>query len=256
MIRRDAATLAEMGKAGFAKRHAWDGWFWALVLGFALVLVAMAFHTPVRARMAGLSPPASWALILHVWSFTGWLVLLGVQAVMVARRRLRWHRRFGKAMLPLTAVMIWSGTMAQVEGDRLRMDARPELLSFTIIPISYLAMFGMLAVAAWLARRHPAAHKRLILLATACLMAGVFIRALGPLLSPLLPSNAVNEIVINYGGVLLFVLIGVGYDITTRGRAHRVYWIAAPLMLLAMLAVMAATRTVWLPEVTRALIAP
>jgi hypothetical protein len=158
-------------------------------------------------------------------------------------------------MLPLAAVMIWSGTMAQVEGDQLRMNAQPELLSYTIIPISYLAMFAGLAVAAWIARRNPAAHKRLILLATACLMAGVFIRALGPVLFPLLPRNALNEILINYGGTLLFTLIGTSYDVATRGRVHRVYGMAVPLMLLTMVAVLAATRTGWLPEATRALIA-
>ena len=244
-----------MVRFDFARRHAWDAWFWALLLALALILVVMAFHGPVSARFAGASPPASWGLVLHVWSSAGWLVLLGVQAAFVARGRLRWHRLFGNALLPLAAVVMWSGTMAQVEGDRLRMEAQPELLSYTIIPISYLAMFGALAVAAWLARRRPAAHKRLILLATGCLMAGVFIRALGPVLFPSLPSNRLTELLINYGGTLLFILIGISYDLATRGWVHRVYGVAVPLMLVTMIAVLAATRTGWLPEVTRGLIA-
>jgi hypothetical protein len=244
-----------MVRLNFARRHPWDGWFWALLLALALILVVTAFHRPVSARLAGSSPPASWALILHVWSSAGWLILLGVQAALVTRGRLRWHQYVGKPLLPLAAVVIWSGTMAQVEGDRLRMEARPELLSFTIIPISYLAMFGALAVAAWFARRRPAAHKRLILLATGCLMAGVFIRALGPALFPLLPSNGLTELLINYGGTLLFILIGISYDLATRGRMHRVYGVAVPLMLVTMVAVLAATRTGWLAEVTRRLIA-
>ena len=240
-----------MGRIRFAQRHALDSWLWAVLLGVSLVLILIAFEPPVRARARGLSPPATWALIIHVWSFSAWLVLLGLQTFLVSRRQIRWHRLFGLVMLPLAAVMILSGTMAQVEGDLLRVDERPELLSFTIIPLSYIAMFAMLVAAAWIARRRSPAHKRLILLATGSLMSGVFIRALGPVLFPILPTSPVTEFSINYGGTILFILAGVGYDLATRGRVHRVYIVAVPIMLAAMVAVMRSTRTEWLPEITR-----
>lgn len=243
-----------MSRISFAQRHRFDSWFWAVLLLVSLILVLVAFEPPVRARVKGVSPPASWALIIHVWSFSGWLVLLGLQAFLVSRRQIRRHRLFGLTMLPLAAVMVWSGTMVQVEGDLLRIGERPELLSFTIIPLSYIAIFAVLVVAAWIARRRPAAHKRLLLLATGSLMSGVFIRALGPILFPLLPPSPLTEFSINYGGTILFILVGVGYDLATRGRIHRVYWIAVPIMVAAMVAVMLSTRTEWLPELTRKLL--
>lgn len=243
-----------MGRISFAQRHRFDSWFWAVILLVSFILILIAFEPPVRARVEGLSPPASWALIIHVWSFSAWLVLLGLQAFLVSRRRIRWHRMLGRAMLPLAAVMVWSGTMAQVEGDLLRIDERPELLSFMIIPLSYIAIFAVLVVAAWIARRRPAAHKRLLLLATGSLMSGVFIRALGPILFPLLPPSPLTEFSINYGGTILFIVAGVGYDLATRGKVHRVYLVAVPIMLTAMVAVLLSTRTEWLPEVTRQLL--
>lgn len=224
------------------------------MLALSLLLVVMAFHRPVSARLAGNAPPASLALVVHVWSFTAWLVLFGLQATLVARKKLRWHRRIGRILLPLAAVMIWSGAMTQIEGDRLRMEARPELLSFTVVPMSYLAMFGALSVAAWFARRRPEAHKRLMLLALGAIMAGAFIRALGPLLVPIVPDNAFRELTINYGGTLLFAALGVGYDLVTRRRVHPVYLTALPLMVATMIAVLAATKTRWMPDVTRRLI--
>lgn len=243
-----------MGRINFAQRHKFDSWFWAVLLLVSFILVLIAFEPPVRARVKGLSPPASWALIIHVWSFSAWLVLIGLQAFLVSRRRLQWHRFLGLAMLPLAAVMIWSGTMAQVEGDLLRIEKRPELLSFTIIPLSYIAMFAVLVAAAWMARSRPPAHKRLLLLATGCLMSGVFIRALGPMLFPVLPASPITELSINYGGTILFILAGAGYDLATRGKVHRVYLVAVPIMFITMVAVMLSTRTQWLPEVTRKLL--
>jgi hypothetical protein len=243
-----------MGRISFAQRHKFDSWFWAVLLLVSFILILIAFEPPVRARIEGQSPPASWALIIHVWSFSAWLVLLGLQAYLVSRRRIRWHRLFGRAMLPLAAVMVWSGTMAQVEGDLLRIDQRPELLNFTIIPLSYIAMFAVLVVVAWIARRRPPAHKRLLLLATGSIMSGVFIRALGPILFPILPPGPITEFSINYGGTLMFIIAGVGYDLATRARVHSVYLVAVPLMLTTMFAVLLSTRTDWLPEITRQLL--
>ncbi|MFG0253415.1 MAG: hypothetical protein ACF8NJ_11145 [Phycisphaerales bacterium JB038] len=243
-----------MERVGFDRRHPWDGRFWALVLAVVLLLVAMAFQEPIRTRLAGESPPATWALRIHVWSFFGWIVLLGIQVALVSRGHTRRHRRVGRSMLPLAAVMIWSGAMAQVQGDAVRMDARPELLSYTIVPVSYLAMFGGLVAAAWFARRRPAAHKRLILLATGAILSGAFVRALGPVLFPLLPRSGLTEVAVNYGGTILLAIVGISYDLATRGRIHRAYLEAGSVMAAVMVGSLAATRADWLPELTRAVI--
>jgi hypothetical protein len=242
-----------MNQSSFAQRHRSDSWFWAALLLVSIVLILIAFEPPVRARVGGLSSPASWALIVHVWSYSAWFVVLGVQAFLVSRRRIRWHRLIGLTMLPLAAVMVCSGILAQVEGDLLRIGERPELLNFTVIPLSYIAMFAMLVVAAWIARRRPAAHKRLLLLATGSIMSGVFIRALGSILFPLLPHSLMTELFIYYGGTILFIVAGVGYDLATRRKVHPVYLVSVPIMLAAMAAVLFSTRTEWLPRLSRQL---
>ncbi|MEJ6678042.1 hypothetical protein, partial [Parasphingorhabdus sp.] len=69
-----------MSQTDFAQRH-------RLV---SFILIVIAFEPPVRSRVEGLFPPASLALVVHVWSYSAWFVLLGLQAGIVT---LTWPRR-------------------------------------------------------------------------------------------------------------------------------------------------------------------
>lgn len=239
----------------FSDRHPADGWFWAVFLSVCLALILTGFAEPVAQRFRGQSPhPASLALVVHVWSYSAWIMLLAGQATLIALGRPRLHRRAGLAMLPLAAVMAWSGVVSQIEGDSLRYEQRPQLLAVMPLPLSFVAMFLGCVVAAWTLRRQPAWHKRFVFLATAALMGGPFQRALGPHLFPLLPPGVVTEFLINYGGIIVFAALGVSYDLVTRGRVHGAYLYGVPALLLVMASAIATTRSGWWPPIALRLV--
>jgi hypothetical protein len=108
---------------------------------------------------------------IHGAAFTLWMVLLAVQVGLVTIRKVQWHRALGLAGFGLACAMVVLGVLAST--DALRRGSAPLGLTaktFYIIPISDILVFSVLVFFAWQARRQPAAHKRLILIATIGLM--------------------------------------------------------------------------------------
>jgi hypothetical protein len=99
-----------------------------------------------------------------------------------------------------------------------------------MIPLSDMVFFAGFVMAALLLRANREAHKRLMLLAYVCIVVAAVGRFPGVL--PLGPPAF-------FGLAFLFILAGVIYDKTSRGRVHPVYvWggtillISVPLRLL------------------------
>ena len=75
------------------------------------------------------------------------------------------HRRLGVLTFTLTALMIVLGLFAATDALHRGFAPPPfEALTFYIIPITDIAMFGLLIALAYRQRRVPAAHKRLLIL--------------------------------------------------------------------------------------------
>jgi peptidoglycan/LPS O-acetylase OafA/YrhL len=111
--------------------------------------------------------------------------------------------------------MVVSGTLAA-----LKMAARgsapqsTDPAQFLMIPLSDMALFGGFVAAALVRRRNREAHKRLMLLAYVCIVVAAVARLPGVLqLGP----------PVFFGLTFVFVLAGVIYDMTSRGRIHPVY---------------------------------
>ncbi|HEV2620179.1 MAG TPA: hypothetical protein VGU23_09615 [Acidobacteriaceae bacterium] len=119
--------------------------------------------------MAGMvRAPLPNALIhIHGAAFTLWMVLLVVQEAFVAGRKIKWHMQLGLAGFGLAAAMVVLGLLAAT--DALRRGSAPlglDAKTFYIIPLTSISIFAVLVYLGWRARRRPAAHKRLILIAT------------------------------------------------------------------------------------------
>jgi hypothetical protein len=108
---------------------------------------------------------------IHGAAFTLWMVLLVVQIGFVSAGKIAWHKKLGLFGFGLAVAMVVLGLLAAT--DALRRGHAPNGLTpqtFYIIPLSSITVFAVLVFFAYRARRWPAAHKRLILIATIGIM--------------------------------------------------------------------------------------
>ena len=99
-------------------------------------------------------------------------------------------------------------------------------LEFLIIPLGQIVIFGVLVMVAIALRRRPAAHKRLMVIATLNLIAPAIVRAADNLLHIANPASALAVLA---AGVVACIV----YDVRTRGRVHPVFGIVGPMTLLS-----------------------
>jgi hypothetical protein len=212
----------------FAKRHAYDSRLWAGIWLYALAVVLIGFSQPVTGRFFDeVREPATWTLVIHVWSFSAWLGLLAIQAWCAATKRMNWHRTFGLAMLPLAVIMVWSGMTAEFDGF-LRDFPSGGTTRFLATSSTFCAAFTVFAVLAWVKRTDPPAHKRLILLATAAILGGAHARIIALFVPDVWGvSDFILALPLWFGGTWIIVGTGMAYDLLSRGTLHPVYKYAA-----------------------------
>jgi len=187
-----------------------------VAIGFAhTYYMAGVFAAPLRTRV----------LQVHGAVFSLWMILLLVQATLVASGNLRVHRRLGIAGVFLAGAVVVLGVLAA--GDSLAHQgprAPAAILSFAITPFTDMLVFAILAGAAFALRKKPEAHKRLILFATIAMMRAALFR--WPF--PFLYHNQVRALMASY----IFVLMVVAYDLWSERRVLRATMWAASLLML------------------------
>jgi hypothetical protein len=153
---------------------------------------------------------------LHALLFMSWLMLFIVQTRLVATHRVKVHRKLGYFGVALGAAMIVVGARTAVEAARLGAvppGANP--WNFIAIPFGDITTFAIFFLGAVLWRSDKDKHKRLMILASVCLMSAPLVRWPGVLRVGVLAA---------YGLTLLFPIAGAVYDRRSRGRVHPVYW--------------------------------
>ena len=189
-------------------------------MAVAIVLTALAgfartyFLRPLLPAAA--PPPRELTPLIHLHGllFTGWVLLLLVQARLVAAKQIGLHRRLGIAGAAMAALMVVVGTLTAIYGvvrgvAPFGMDPR----RFLIVPLFAIFLFAVFVVAGVWARRDAQSHKRWMLLATIALLPPAIARwvlllGLGP------------PVVFAVATLLLLPLIG--WDLKTRRRLHPV----------------------------------
>jgi len=161
---------------------------------------------------------------LHAVLFTSWLVLFIVQTSLIATHRVKVHRKLGYFAIALAAAMIVVGVRTAVEAARLGAvppGANP--WNFMAIPLGDITTFAGFFLAAVIWRNDRDKHKRLMILASVCLMSAALVRWPGVLRVGALVSYALT---------LLFPIAAAVYDRWSRGRVHPVYWWGLALIVL------------------------
>lgn len=207
----------------FAPYHRWDHNFFLGMVALIWFVILMGFVPAIWTHFAKHRPAYPAAVHIHAAAMVAWLMLLTIQVLLIRARRTDLHRKLGVVGIVLACLIPFLGVAAAIVVDRIQMTtAHPDPGFFSIQLLDMIGFTGA-AAAAILLRGEPAAHKRLILLATlACVDAG-FARWMGDTLTRLLGDGFWPSMAELYlGNVILILAIGA-YDFTTRRRLHPAY---------------------------------
>lgn len=187
--------------------------FYGLAALVAALLVFAGFARTWYLGKAFDAPELPGLVHLHGVVMTGWIVLFGVQASLVAARRVDLHRRLGMFGAAFAALVVVMGIATAIEGARRGISPGPPPLVFLAIPLGVILVFGALVAAAVANRRRPDWHKRLMLLATISMLTPAIAR---------LPIEALHA-----GGIVAFFAITdllaiacIAWDTARNRRLH------------------------------------
>lgn len=136
---------------------------------FAILFTLTAFApglVDTRTRLAPLTP----LVALHGAAFLSWLLLFLAQTILAREGKIALHRRLGTLSVILAVAMVVLGYQITIGMARRGYDlsgnlaARSDPLAAMAFPLLDIVMFASLYFVAWLFRRRPAVHKRLMLL--------------------------------------------------------------------------------------------
>ena len=200
----------------------------------AVTIVAGFGQTYVPKVVAG-APAVPFIVHLHAAIFVCWLALFVAQTALVLTGRTAVHRRLGVAGVGLAALML---AVARLGHRGIPGVEFPDAEGFLLLNLISIFVFATLVGAGWFLRRNPAAHKRLMLMAT---VGGL----VGPGVSRLPFASGKPPVI----GVLAlaFLLAGPIYDLVTRRRVHPAYLWSGLLALVSIPPVVAqlSTTAVW-----------
>jgi len=191
--------------------------FSGMALAFlACVLLGFSRSFFLRPLFPDWPSPTEPIFYVHGTVFSAWILLVLVQATLVARGRTDLHRRLGVFGAVLALAVLVLGTVGALIAARratgfVGIPLPP--LQFLIVPLVDMVLFPAFVVAAIVKRRDPQSHKRLMLLATITLMAAAIAR--WPVVSGLGPPAF-------FGLTDLFLVALIVWDRRSLARLHPV----------------------------------
>lgn len=215
--------MASIAPRRFAPAHPLDRYAFPALLGLIWLGIVMGF-TPGMARHLT-DPTYHYPLIVHAHAaaFVGWLLLLTTQVALVRTGRVGVHRQLGQVGAFLALAMLVLGPLTAITVDRLKLDTPKADPAFLSIQLLSMIAFGILVAWALAKRRDPAAHRRLMLLATLAMTGAGYGRWWGQAFYEWLGAGFWSELWGDNLGVLLLVAAMGVHDLVTRGRLHPAY---------------------------------
>lgn len=199
----------------------------AFHIGMAVAFLVTAFAGFAPSYLPGAHSerlPISPLFHVHGMVFSGWLVLLLVQSLLVAKGSVRLHRRLGMAGAALAVLMVPLGIATAIKAaGRPIGTSGQDPAALLVFQIGAVILFAGFVIAAIWKRKKPESHRRLILLATICIMPPAIARLPLVDLRPVLAGTL----------SLLFVVAGILHDYRVRGRVHRVYLLGGLILALS-----------------------
>ena len=246
-----------MHPSTIAPRSARDArhWFYVWMAGGCALIAFVGFAPTYWLQLAPGTFVGSPLLHVHGLLFSAWPLYLLLQTVLAARGMVARHRTWGLLGVSLATAMVFVGfavandvlvaRLAAGFGDRAR--------AFHIASTSIITLFGILVVAAIVNVSRPEVHKRLMLLATISMLPPAIARlffavsvGIGPGLRPGIgPPRTVESILAPTLIADALILVGVTYDMRTRGRPHPAYLIGGAVILAVQVLRVPVSATPW-----------
>jgi hypothetical protein len=193
-----------------------DNYFFPAMAVLILITVFIGFARTYF--LAGMLRAPLPNLLIHIHGvvFISWVLLLITQSTLISAGRPDIHRRLGVAGFGLACLMLILGVLAA--SNSLRRGFTPphsgiDPRTFYAIPMGGMLIFATLVYFAYRERFDPAAHKRLILIATISILDAPTGRPPFTVITahPFLDSTF----------VYLFLLALVAYDLYSTRKVHR-----------------------------------
>jgi hypothetical protein len=154
--------------------------FFAWLAGLIVVLVFVGFARTYYFHSIFGMPALSRFLHLHGAVMTGWIVLFAVQTFLIASNHTHTHRILGAFGAGYAVLVVIMGCTATVLSARHAVLAHSEFVSSILtvlaLELTQMILFAFLvAIGIWF-RNRPGYHKRLMLLATFCMLPNPIVR--------------------------------------------------------------------------------
>ena len=202
---------------GFQSGHRWDRNFFLSYLGVIWIVILAGFVPDMIRHVQTDRPPYPLVVHFHAAVFVGWLVLLSAQIVLIRLKRQDIHRALGIAGVGLIAAIIILGPITALTVDREKLGLPNYHPAFLSVQLLDIVAFAGAATAALAMRSNPAAHKRLILLATLSMIDAGFSRIELPHWVGAILGNGFWSFMIQIYLINGLLIIGIGaYDLVTR----------------------------------------
>jgi hypothetical protein len=180
-----------------------------------IAVVAIGFTPTYYGAGLFRAPLPSRLVHIHGAVFSSWMILLLVQSGLVSARKIHWHRQLGTAGFVLACVMVVMAFLifADLAARIKTLPNSDAILGSLIVPFVDAFDFGVLAAMAYSLRRNPAAHKRLIVIATTGISGAAFFRWHLPALY--------HDPYAAYTASYAFLIFLATYDLWSTHKIHR-----------------------------------
>jgi hypothetical protein len=216
-------------------------YFGALAVFLALLMFAGFARSFYLHTLFGQPAPRLF-LQIHGALMTGWLALLLVQTGLVFARRTQWHKTLGYWGIAYAALILPIGAMATLGVARREVVAHSahalSQLNVLGLELMQLSLFALLIGTAFVLRARTDIHKRLMIIATLCILPNAIVR--------LSIISGLDFLGTNLAILTVWVLVVValvGSDVWRNRRLHPAFGWSAALAILALYAAWYASRT-------------
>jgi hypothetical protein len=117
---------------------------------------------------------------IHGVAMTSWIALFLIQTLLISTRRVQLHRKLGLLGIVSAVLVVTFGVSATVLAARREVAAHtqgvPIVITVLALELTQMLMFGGFVFAGMWLRNRPDHHKRLMVLATLCMVPNALVR--------------------------------------------------------------------------------